>query len=67
MAASTAAQVAATPAGVKRTRLATGTSLGAEAGAWTRASSCRAVVGWVVGGRVAVASDRVIVKLPVSL
>ena len=53
VAASRAAQVAATPAGVNRIRLATGTSGGTEAGAGIRASSARAVlrrVAWREGG-----------------
>ena len=50
LAASMAAHVAETPAGVKRIRLAIGTSAGVEAGAWTRALSSRAAAGRVVGG-----------------
>ena len=62
-----AAQVAATLAGVNRIRLATGTSGGTEAGAGIRASRARVVLGWVVGGRVAEASDMAIAIWPLSL
>ena len=65
--ASMAAHVAATPAGMKEIRLATGTSFGAAAEDWMRVARSRAAVGWVVGGRVAEASDRAIVIWPLSL
>jgi len=67
VAASRAAQVAATPAGVNRIRPATGTSGGTEAGAGIRASRARAVLRWVVGGRVAAARDSGVTCRPVSL
>ena len=50
LAASMAAHEAATPAGVKRIRLAIGTSFGREAGAGMRASRARTAAGWLVGG-----------------
>ena len=67
MAANMAAHVAATPAGVKRIRLAIGTSGGTEAGAGMRASSTRVAHGWVVGGRVAAARNTVVTRRPASL
>ena len=66
LAASMAAHVAATPAGVKATWLAMGISLGATAAGWMRESSLRVGVGWDVGGRVAVSSDMGIASRPVS-
>ena len=67
VAATMAAQVAATPAGVKLNRLATGTNVGVTAGVGARASRSKVTAGWVVGGRVAPASDMVVTWRPQSL
>ena len=66
-AASQAAQVAATPAGVKETRLARGTNFDAEAVGRMRESSTRGALGWETGGRVATSSDMGVASRPVSL
>ena len=50
VAATMAAQVAATPAGVKLNRLATGTNVGVTAEVGARASRSRVTAGWVEGG-----------------
>ena len=61
-----AAQVAATPAGVKLIRLAVGTNVGVTAEVGARVPRSRVMAGRVVGGRVAVASERAIVIWPLS-
>ena len=66
LAATRAAQVAATPAGVKTTRLATCCRLGTATGLATSSARARRVAGKLVGCWVALARETTTVRLPLS-